>query len=114
MGDDFHFFKTKMPNTRRADYYLGCLDGSIFLDFNRSPDNRISLVRISFDGFGCCGLDESSIELSSKNSQDFISEMEKESLDQKVISELVYQIINANREHIWPEAIKEYGLLKKE
>ena len=52
MNQDFEFFKTTMPQTRKADYYLGCLDSCVFLDFNRSTDNGISLARISFDGYG--------------------------------------------------------------
>ena len=54
MKQDFDFFKTSMPSTRKADYYLGGLDSSVFIDFNRTKENRISLVRISFDGYGCC------------------------------------------------------------
>ena len=49
-----------MPESRKADYYLSCLDSSVFIDFNRSNENLISLVRISFDGYGCCNLDEKS------------------------------------------------------
>jgi len=52
MNQDFAFFKTTMTQTRKADYYLGCLDSCVFLDFNRSTDNGISLARISFDGYG--------------------------------------------------------------
>ena len=43
MGQDFYFFKTTMPESRKADFYLGCLDGSVFIDFNYTPDKRISL-----------------------------------------------------------------------
>jgi len=28
MGHNFYFFKTEMPESRKADFNLGCLDGS--------------------------------------------------------------------------------------
>lgn len=34
MNKDFDFFKTTMPDSTKADFYLGCLDGCVFLDFN--------------------------------------------------------------------------------
>jgi hypothetical protein len=111
MNQDFDFFKTTMPESRKADYYLGCLDSSVFMDFNRSIDNRISLVRISFDGYGCCELDERGTLLNHTESQKFIEEMEKEKLNQEKISRLVNEIIKINKGLIWMDAIEEYGLL---
>jgi hypothetical protein len=54
MNSDFDFFRTSMPESRKADFYLGCLGGSVFIDFNLANENLISLCRISFDGYGCC------------------------------------------------------------
>ena len=34
MNDDLEFFIATMPDTRPADYYLGCLGGSVFMDFD--------------------------------------------------------------------------------
>lgn len=47
-----------MPASRNVDYYLCCLDSSVFIDFSSSPDNRISLIRISLDGFVCGNIEE--------------------------------------------------------
>lgn len=44
----FGFFKWTMPESRKADFYLGCLDDSVFLDFNYSTNKCINLCRISF------------------------------------------------------------------
>ena len=41
MEQDFDFFKTQMPDSRKADFYLGCLDSSVFIDFNLTSDNLI-------------------------------------------------------------------------
>ncbi len=50
MNQPFDFFITTLPPTRQADYYLGCLNASVFIDFNCSDENLIYLIRISFDG----------------------------------------------------------------
>jgi hypothetical protein len=82
LTQDLDFFKTQMPDTRKADFYLGCLDGSVFLDFNKSNDKLISLCRISFDGYGCCNISDTANSLNFEMSQKFIEEIEKDELDQ--------------------------------
>ncbi|MCP4439366.1 MAG: hypothetical protein GY810_10540 [Aureispira sp.] len=114
MNQNFDFFKTTMPKTRKADYYLGCLNGSVFIDFNCSEDNCIYLCRISFDGYGCCDIDNINKTLNHKDSQKLIEELQKENLDQEAIAFLVKKLIYLNKEHIWDDAIEQYGLIDKE
>lgn len=111
MKKDFDFFKTIMPESRKADFYLGCLDSSVYIDFNKSNENLISLCRISFDGYGCCNLPDESNHLSLKLSDRFIEEMGKEKLDQETITNLVKELIKLNREYIWEDALTEYNFV---
>lgn len=111
MEQDFGFFKTKMPDSRRADFYLGCLDGSVFIDFNQSNGRLISLRRISFDGYGCCDISDKANSLNFEMSQKFIEEIEKNELDQNKLTSLVKQAIRLNKEYIWTDALEEYNLL---
>ncbi len=113
MKHDFEFFKTTMPDSRKADFYLGCLDGCVFLDFNYTTEKRINLCRISFDGYGCCSLDNNSKCLDEQSSKDFIYEIGKDNLDQEKISKLVLELIRLNKENIWTDALEEYNLLDK-
>ncbi|MDH7462157.1 hypothetical protein QEG73_12740 [Chitinophagaceae bacterium 26-R-25] len=71
-----------IPENRKADFYLGCLGGSVFIDFNKSDDKLISLCRISFDGYGCCEIADTANSLNFEMSQKFIEEIEKDKLDQ--------------------------------
>jgi hypothetical protein len=114
MKQDYDFFKTTMPKSRKADYYLGCFDSAVFIDFNQSNDNLIFLCRISFDGYGCCSVDPSSNHLNHEDSKKFIEEMVNEKLDQEKMTLLVKEIIKINKEHLWKEAIEEYGLIDKD
>ena len=43
MNQEFKFFKTTMPQTRKAVYYLGCIHSSIFIDFNRMGNNPLAI-----------------------------------------------------------------------
>lgn len=114
MTEDFGFFKTEMPASRKADFYLGCLDGSVFIDFNISKEGQISLCRISFDGYGCCNLTESKKLLNFELSERFIEEIKKERIDQKKLAPIVKAIIKLNQEHIWTDALKEYNLIDRQ
>lgn len=102
-----------MPKSRKADYQLGCLDSSVYIDFNRTVENRILLQRISFDGYGCCNLDEQANHLNTEDSQKFIEELKNEELNQEIITKLVKEAIKLNQKHIWIDAIEEYGFYEK-
>ncbi|WP_109098497.1 hypothetical protein [Aquimarina sp. AU58] len=109
----FRFFKTTMPITRKADYYLGCLNGSVFIDFNSSKDNRIYLRRISFDGYGCCQLENFENKLNNEDSKIFIKEITREVINQNVTEKLVKKLIKMNAFQIWSDALEEYKLIEK-
>jgi hypothetical protein len=112
MTKDFNFFKTTMPDSRMADFYLGCLGGSVFLDFNYTVDRRINLCRISFDGYGCCNIENNAKCLDDQLSKDFILEISKVKLDQGKMTKIVLELIRQNKDHIWMDALKEYNLIE--
>ncbi|MEN9335767.1 MAG: hypothetical protein RLZZ500_754 [Bacteroidota bacterium] len=114
MKQDFEFFKTTMSGSRKADFYLGCLDGSVFMDFNFTATNHINLCRISFDRYGCCNLDNNAKSLDDKSSKDFIDEIGKKHLDQGKITRVVLELIRLNKDNIWADALEEYNLIDKE
>lgn len=111
MKKHFDFFRTTMPDSRKADFYLGCLDGSVFLDFNITIDQRINLCRISFDGYGCCTIDDNVKSLNNQLSKEFINEIEKDNLDQVKIAKFVLELIQLNKDNIWTDALEEYNLI---
>jgi hypothetical protein len=113
MTEDFGFFKTEMPFYREADYHLGCLDSSVYIDFNESKEGLITLCRISFDCFGCCNIGDAAKPLNAEMSRQFIEEIQKDILDQKILTCIIKEIIKINKEFIWKEALEEYNLLAK-
>ncbi len=111
MKKDYGFFKTTMPTTRKADFYLGCLGGAVFLDFNVTDEKLIYLCRISFDGYGCCYLKGKVNLLNAIQSKRFLEEIDKDDLNQKIITPLIKEMIKINKELIWNDAIEEYQLI---
>ncbi|WP_276979509.1 hypothetical protein [Flavobacterium filum] len=114
MKKDFDFFKTTMPDIRKADFYLGCLDGSVFIDFNLTTDNLINLCRISFDGYGCCNLDNNVKCLDKVLSKDFIFQINKDNIEQEKMTKLVLELIQLNKDYVWTDALEEYNLIDKQ
>lgn len=108
---EFDFYKTTMPSSRPASYHLGCLGGSVFMDFNLSEEQLVTLRRISFDGFGCCSLGEHTKYLDYNSSVLFLRALKKAVIDQEVIASLVKKLIQLNRDLIWDDALKRYHLV---
>lgn len=114
MEHEFDFFKTTMPDSRKADFYLGCLDGSVFIDFNYTTNNRINLCRISFDGYGCCDLENDAKCLDDQLSKAFIDEIGKDNLNQEKITKIILELIRLDKDKIWKDALEEYNLIDKQ
>lgn len=111
MEQDFNFFKTTMPESRKADFYLGCHYGSVFIDFSYTTGRRIGLRRISFDGYGCCTIGEDTKSLDEQTSKDFVEQMNKDNLDQEKMTKIVLEAIRLNKDSIWAEALEEYEMI---
>ena len=107
---DQSFFVASMPFSRPADYYLGYMDGCVFLDFNNCGHGRVSMIRISFDGYGCCELGENSIPLNEDDSKIFKRIMSKDIDEQSALLTVVKKAIELNKRQIWADALEEYCL----
>jgi hypothetical protein len=110
MSTDLNFRITIMPDSRPADYYLSCLEDSVFMDFDNCNGECIRLRRISFDRYGCCDLNGEAIPMSEADSKVFKEMMEAEKLEQSELAIIIKNTIFKNREFIWEDAVNEYGL----
>ena len=111
MNNEFNFFIYNTPSSRPADYCLGCLEGSGFIDFDNYENDRICLRRISFDGYGCCNLTDQPIPLNKDDSQAFKEIIETKLSNQTLLTIIIKKTILSNRKLIWEDAICEYGLI---
>lgn len=106
-----NFFIITPPNARLADYCLGCLEGSVYIDFDNYNKDIICLRRISFDGYGCCNLEGQIIPLNLKDSHIFKELYNKNITDQDEFERIVRNTIADNKHLIWEDALNKYKFL---
>jgi hypothetical protein len=109
--NNFGFFIASMPSSRPADYYLGCLDGSVFIDFNNSHNNHIYLTRISFDGYGCCDIGDQAKPMDAIDSNNFKRIIYEQKINQNELSQIIKKTICNNKDLLWEDALIEYKLI---
>ena len=99
-----------MPKTRPADYYLEFNNFSVCIDFKEDMNGLIYLVRISFDGYGCCEVNNPNTTLDTYESSRFVDQLKSNNLDQETIKNLVDKLISTNGSTIRKDALKAYDL----
>ena len=110
-GDSFEW--TSMPDTRRADYHLSYALGSVFLDFDVVSDS-VWLVRISFDGYGCCDVSSDPITpLSRADAEEFLELFDTGIIDQEKMKQIIRKTLQENKKYLWNDALTEYNLIPK-
>ena len=99
---------------RKAAYILALGDVA-FSDFGVDEDGRLYLLRISFDGYGCCTPDHDAVtSMSARDSQDLIERMgSDELLDTDHVRTLLRRYFEAHRAVLWEDALVEWGLVSK-
>lgn len=102
-----------MPQSRKADFYLGCLDGQVYIDFDLNKESRVKLKRISFDNYGSCNPDSSKIyPMNINESKLFITMLESDKLDQDLLSSIILKTLNQNIDYLWKDVLIEYKFIK--
>ena len=98
-----------IANTRPCDFVLST-DDCIFADFAKH-ERTVKLVRISFDGYGCC--DCTNVNVMDKNdATELLAWVNAASIsDQDRCRKIVARYCTQNKEVIWEDALQQYGLL---
>lgn len=99
-------------NSRPCKYCLGLQDDSVFADFDIDTNGRALLVRISFDGFGCCRTEDAR-PMSSEVSARFIRIIEEGNVATREFAAVLENYFTENQDVIWKDALEEHGLLPR-
>ena len=97
--------------TGPADFCLSYDDDSVFIDFNHYGNEQVRLIRISFDGYGCCTPAGTTIPLDINKSRLFKEQVAAGLTDQDLVLSLVKESIALNTELLWVDALEEYALI---
>lgn len=98
-----------MP-TRPCRYCLSLQGDSVFADFDINDSSNVYLRRISFDGYGCCRVDEVR-PMSDEDSHSFVRWIESDDVENDGIRETLSKYFNENKDVIWPDALADHELL---
>jgi len=100
-----------MPLSRPSRWCFGLQDDSVFADFDIDQYGRVYLLRISFDGYGCCRTSETSSRMSLGQSAQFAGLIENEQFDSEEFVDLLLHYFKENDDVIWKDALEEHKLL---
>jgi hypothetical protein len=99
-----------MVPTRPCRYCLSLQSDSVFADFEVDDEGRIYLLRISFDGYGCCTTDAAR-RMSQEDSCNLIKWMESDDVDHDGIRAVLLNYFRENSDLIWEDALLDHHLL---
>lgn len=102
---------TWTTDTRPCDFCLCLQGGSVFADFNIDSDGRVYLVRISFDGYGCCNTDDNATKLSLPESQALLELVETDDVNRNEVRAILYRYFDQNKNVIRRDALEDHELL---
>jgi hypothetical protein len=87
-------------------------DDSVFADFDVDDDGSVFLLRISFDGYGCCSTMGKARPMNQTDSKRFVSLIERNSVTSVEFNNIVSKYFRENSDVIWKDALIEHGLLR--
>lgn len=108
---DVALYPPMLPS-RPCRFCLCLQDSSVFADFDVDPDGRVYVVRISFDGYGCCHAPADVGRMSDRDSAALLAMVDHDALtaDAEPILRSYFQ---RNRDALWSDALAEHELLER-
>ncbi len=101
-----------MP-TRPCSYCLALQDDSVFADFDVDESGCLYLIRISFDGYGCCSLDPKIAigKIDNEKSAYLLTKIENNDFQEAEASQILHDYLRANKELLWEDALRDHKLI---
>ena len=97
--------------SRPCRYSLAVQDDSVFADFDIDSDGRVTLVGISFDGYGYFGTAGKVSSMPYEVSGRWIDLVEKSNVGSDELSVILSEYFRENSSAISNEALLEHGLI---
>lgn len=110
---EIHIRSFKPMLNRPCRYCLALQDDSVFADFDVDQNGSLYLVRISFDGYGCCTPD-SKVEVGRIEvaiSKRLIFQIEASNFEGVEASKMLSEYFYENKQLLWEDALLEHGLI---
>ncbi len=107
---------TWTTGTRPCSFTLALDGGSVFADFDVDPDGLISLLRVSFDGYGAWRPAQGQLTttMDPRDAAALQRARDEATLNSDEVRMLLRRYFHANSGLIWSDALEQYGLLPPE
>jgi hypothetical protein len=100
-----------MLPTRPCSFCLSIKGGSVFADFDKDDAGVVSLIRISYDGFGCCEPRVPTTRMNSLDSRLLLDAIDRGQLESVQVEEVLRKYFRENKDVIWIDALAQHDLL---
>lgn len=98
--------------SRPCDFTLCINRGCIFADFVKQK-GTVKLLRISFDGYGCCRCDGYVSAMDGNDAEELLAWVNAGSIsDQARCRSIIARYFTQNKGVVWEDALREYQLLE--
>ncbi len=101
-----------MPASRPSDLCLGLQDDSVFVDFSKDSEGILSLLRISYDGYGCNNEVENVRPLSAAASKTLLDAVQNGDIDSPAVHAILLEYFEQNKTYLWEDALQKHSLVK--
>lgn len=90
-----------------------CLNlGSVFADFDvEAGTGRLFLLRISFDGYGCCDAPAGIGRMTLDESKALLEAADRRAVDVGVVEPILRRYFRENERLLWSDALREHDLV---
>ncbi|NVK21838.1 MAG: hypothetical protein HWD86_04925 [Kangiellaceae bacterium] len=102
---------SKQLDTRNCQFCLALQNDAVFMDFYIKENGCLILLRISFDGYGCCYPSSGLKELDSKSSKTLLNLIQKDNLNSTQTCKIISNYLKDNKKSLWEEALQEHQLI---
>ena len=104
---------TETMPTRPCEFCLALQGDSVFADFNLDESNRIYLVRISFDGHGCCypSWEGQPLKIEVGASQKLLKAMNENNVATDEVAQILSSYFTHCGKAIWTDALHAHKLI---
>jgi hypothetical protein len=99
-----------MPS-RPCRICLSLQGGSVFADFDVDGEERLYLVRISFDGYGCCRTPADVGRMRKEDSSLLLGMAARRAVEPGAVEPILRGYFAENQERLWGDALREHGLI---
>ena len=83
----------------------------MFADFDFDSSGRVFLRRISFDGYGCCRVEEVAKRMTIDDSRILLDSIDRGEVDDPRIETLLRTYFRENMDVIWRDALVSHELV---